>query len=230
MRCRLVRQMLSIVAFSALSALTLTGPVQAQVIDFESQAQDIYADGSSVTQAGFAFTQVGDFGVVADAGSFLIAQAPLGNDTQFYSVLNDSQLAVTRGDGVAFDLNGFDAGFVSPAPQDAGVVAGRLVLVGTKAGGMSFTTSWEFGASDANGNFSFEHFASGLGEFRNLSSVAFMACVYVAGGGCVNPADNLAQFALDNVAVTAVPEPSTYALMALGLCGIAAYSRRRARR
>lgn len=226
MRCRLVRQMLSIVAFGALSALTLAGPVQAQVIDFESQAQDFYADGSSVTQAGFSFTQIGDFGVIADSSSFFIAQAPQGSDGQFYSVLNDSQVALSRGDGVTFNLDGFDAGFVSPVPQDAGVVAGRLVLIGTKVGGMSFTTSFEFGASDDSGNFSFQHFASGLGDFRNIASVEFLACVYVAGGGCANPADNLAQFSLDNVGVTVVPEPSTYALMALGLCGIAAYSRR----
>lgn len=225
MRRHVIRQLLSIAAFGAFSALGMLGQAQAQVINFESLAPDFYTDGGSFTQSNFTLTQVGDFGVVDGPDSFFVAQAPTGNATQFYSGLNDSELALTLTDGGAFSLYGFDAGFVAPAPQLSGVIPGRMVLLGTQLGGNSISASWEFAASGDDGLFSFQHFGSGLGSFTNLTSLIFLACVYTD-DGCQNPAQNLAQFSLDNVNVVAVPEPSTYVLLALGLCGVGVYSRR----
>ena len=42
------------------------------------------------------------------------------------------------------------------------------------------------------------------------------------------PAFNQGQFALDNINISAVPEPSTYMLMLAGLGALGALSRRRA--
>lgn len=224
MRSHLMRRALS---GAAIGVFGLLGQAQAEVLDFEDVTPNIFFSGESFAQSSFTFTQQGDFGVVG--ADFLVAQPPLGNTTQFYSGLNDSAVMLTRADGIAFNLFGFDAGFVAPVPQDPGVVAGRIVLMAETATGGSLFSSWEFGASDADGNFSFEHFGGGLGAFRNLVSVTFMACVYDDTDVCQNPMQNLAQYALDNVDVTAVPEPSTYALMALGLAGVVACGRRRAR-
>ena len=68
---------------------------------------------------------------------------------------------------------------------------------------------------------------SGAGDLGDafpgwVSSVTFVACLY-DGGGCVFPADNLAQFALDNIAV---PTPATWMLVALALGAGGAVRRR----
>ncbi len=44
----------------------------------------------------------------------------------------------------------------------------------------------------------------------------------------ISPAFNQGQFALDNINISAVPEPSTYMLMLAGLGAIGMLSRRRA--
>jgi hypothetical protein len=44
----------------------------------------------------------------------------------------------------------------------------------------------------------------------------------------VNPSDNQAQFAFDNLTLAPVPEPQTYAMLGLGLAAISLVSRRRA--
>jgi hypothetical protein len=205
--------------------LALSGQAQAAVLDFEGLAPSLFLGADTLGQSGYTFTQNGDFGVVG--ADFLTAQAPLGNATSFYSVLNDTSVGLTRDDAIGFRLNGFDAGFVTPSPQNGGVIPGRIVLMGSTRSGGSVFGSFEFAPSDANGNFSFEHFASNLSAFTDLSSLTFLACVYSATGSCDNPAENLAQFSLDNVNVIGVPEPSTYALMALGLAAVAGHARRR---
>ena len=225
MRCHLIRRLLSGVAFGVLG---LFGQAQAAILDFESLTPTIYFNDDTFQQFLYTFKQQGDFGVVG--ADFLIAQAPIGNTTQFYSGLNDASLALTRTDGVGFNLYSFDAGFVTPAPQSEGVFPGRIVVFGLTTTGSVLFNSWEFAPSDADGNFSFRHYTTGLSAFRDLAAVSFLGCKYGEDGvSCANPAENLAQFSLDNVNVIAVPEPSTYALLVLGLAGVAAYSRRRAR-
>jgi hypothetical protein len=217
--------MLSAAAFGVFG---LSGTAQAAILDLESVTPAIYFSGETFGQAGYTFTQQGGFGAIGAA--FDIAQAPVGNDTQFYGGLNDASLSLTGSDLSGFNLYSFDAGFIAPSPQGPDVFAGRIVLFGTTTAGGNVLSSFEFLPSAADGSFSFAHYALGLDAFRNLASVTFLACIYGEDGlGCNNPAANLAQFALDNVAVIAVPEPSTHALFLLGLAGVAAYSRRRAR-
>lgn len=123
---------------------------------------------------------------------------------------------------------------MAPAPIGADVSPGRIILLGNLLGGQTVFQSWDLAASDANGAFSFNRYTTGFDSFRNLTSVSFLACTSV-GDGCASPSLNLAQFSLDNIRtdnVPAVPEPSTYALLAFGLAGVAALAgqRRRVRR
>lgn len=223
-------------AIASLGAVAWSAPAQAVLLDFENVMPDmsLYGDGETFAQGGFTFTNQGDFGTVSDAASFVVAQAPSGDDTLFYSALNDSRLLLDRTNGATFDIFSFDAAFVAPAPLGADVSPGRIILLGNLLGGQTVFQSWDLAASDANGAFSFNRYTTGFDSFRNLTSVSFLACTFV-GDSCASPSLNLAQFSLDNIRtdnVPAVPEPSTYALLAFGLAGVAALAgqRRRVRR
>jgi hypothetical protein len=218
-----IRRTLSVLL---LGVFGLAGSSQA-AIDFESIAPNLFFSGDSFSESGFTLTQTGDFGVVDSAATFVVAVAPSGNSTQFYAGLNDSGLLLTSSTHSLFSLSGFDAAFVAPVFQDPGVVAGRIVVSAIGAMGETILRSWEFAPSGQDGSFAFLTYnaATDFLPFSNIQSAFFLACSY-EGDACVNPADNLAQFALDNVNVAAVPEPSTYALVMLGLAAIT-YRRRR---
>jgi hypothetical protein len=76
--------------------------------------------------------------------------------------------------------------------------------------------TWDLGA-----DFAKEHF----------SSLSISACLFNDAAVCVNSATdspmNQAQFAIDDLQMTTVPEPGTAALLALGALGMAMSARRR---
>jgi hypothetical protein len=226
MRYQSIRRLLAGAAFGLLGLL---GSAQADIIDFESlPADSLFGSGATFNQATFyQFTQNGDFGGAFTAAGLAVALPPSGNATQFYGALNDSSLSFTRTDNNRFSLDGFDAAYLSPFPQDEGTSAGRIFVTAINTNGQTLSTSFDFGTAAADGSYSFFSF-SGLSGFTDLTSVTFVACVY-EGDGCVNPGANASQFALDNVIVTAVPEPSTYAMMVLGML-VVGWSCRPARR
>lgn len=189
-------------------------------VTFESVAPDFFVEGSSVADGGFLLAPGGGFGVVDDAGAFVIATPPSGNATRFYAGLNDSRATLTAANGAPFSLAGFDAGFVAPLPLDPGVVAGLLLLETVDLAGTSTLRGFDLGASGADGSFAFLTFqGAAFADLGLLASATFYACVYV-GTGCAVGFENLGQFALDNIQVTAIPEPETVALFALGLAAL----------
>ena len=215
-------------------------PAQAGNVTFDDLAPNLYFPGDGFVSGGMTFSvptgpffgipQPG-FGIVDTAASLsLFSNAPTGNATQFYAGLNDNFLRMTSA-SPTFVLTAFDFGFVPPVPSPNTISPGALVAYWTDIHGVDGFSAFDFGNSDSNGDWAFlrANMATpsfGVGTSTDLRSVTFFACLY-SGITCNWPANNQAQFALDNVAF--VPLPSTWLLAGLGLAGLVVARRRVAR-
>lgn len=222
------------VALAALAA-----PVHATVIDFEDEMLiGSYVPGidpDTFEQNGFQMRQFGDTGTVDFRTSLPVGVAPTNNSSLFYSSLNTGSLEITNLNGAVFSLDGFDAAFI-PIPggqaQQIGVVALGFTAASSKVPSAAFYFNLGDTSATTHG-YPFLTFASStFANYKNLVAVDFYSCV-IAPTVCEIGSQNNGQFALDNIrltaAVTPVPEPETFALMAAGLAALGLVRRRRAR-
>ena len=161
----------------------------------------------------------------ADPSMCAILVCPRNNATQYLAALNDGIPYLFKLDGSTFSLGGFSASFiwngVTAPPAIAlllrvqGFVGNGLVaqqdflLPGLVAGGLDFA-GYSFNST-----------------FNGLTEVDFIGFACNAAGSC-NRSTDLAQFALDDISViSAVPEPTTFALVGLALAGVGGATRRR---
>jgi hypothetical protein len=178
----------------------------------------------------------GAAGVIVDhsdrlACSIVTCPGSFFNQTHYYAGLNDSSLTLARSDGLAFRLLSLDFAFVAPMYDLANLSYGQLVLSATAEGSSDpITRAMNLPGQFLDGNFIFDTWQlddafSGL----KLTSLNISACVFDEGLNCVNGATsyNLAQFAIDNVHLEAVPEPQDWLVFASGLGLLAAIGRRR---
>ncbi|MET0855671.1 MAG: NF038120 family PEP-CTERM protein [Telluria sp.] len=218
-------------------------------IDFESVSNVVsptLAAGDTAYNSNDAFRQAGytlyvrnsasaaadDYGLVgalingADPFGCLLAACPASNST-YFAGLNDGALELFRDDHLAFTVDGLRFAFIG-APEAA---FGRLALTGTLADGGTLSVSNEF-PGQVDGVFQFDQFVLGAFSSAVLTSLRIDACLYDGGGGCVfdhMTTQNQAQFAIDNVQLTAVPEPAALTMLLFGLAGITLAARRRGR-
>jgi hypothetical protein len=214
-------------AVAALAASTLAA-AGVRYVGFEGTPQAIYSNGDNFVDAGLSMMTLGQGGldgaVVDSAGCFLVA-CPSGNAGQFYTGLNDGGLKISAF-GALMNLTSLDFAFVLPVPQLVAGSVGALVLAGIDAGGAVHQITRDFGLQDGNGEYVFEtwNFASSFSAI-GFSSLTVRACLFDGAGGCVNPANNQAQFAVDNIGL--LPEPASVALVGVSLFGLLAAGRRR---
>lgn len=231
------------------ASLMAAAPAAADLISFETLPAEVHASGTSISEAGYQMLFIegpvaafygfaGGTGALIDStdpSSCEVIGCPLGANGHYLSILNDGavRLASTGSAGL-FSLNGFRFTFVAPLPVSVGDY-GRLVLNGVDQGGASVSTSLDFPAQDTDGQFRFGAAALDSGFLgTRFASLSFSACLYDGLGGCFNsfdsPAGNQAQFALDDIDLTAVPntvpEPGSYWLAGLALAALVMTRRR----
>jgi hypothetical protein len=235
-------------ALATLSVLA-SAPAMADVLTFDNLLPDVYESGQTLNTSSYNLLFLADpttaaGGGVSGVGAILdgragsscdIAACPQGATGNYLAILNDGGVNFARADRQAFSLAGFDYSFIAPVSGLPNQNWGELQLSGTLSNGQVVSTSLAFPGQGSDGNYHFQG-ASLLGGFSSyaFTGLTFNACIFNDTGVCSNsidfPAFNQGQFALDNINISAVPEPSTYLLLLAGLGAIGMLSRRRARK
>lgn len=180
-------------------------------------------------QAGDAVGAIIDGTDAAASCGFL--QCPASNTT-YATIINDGVLQLTSTTpGGTFGLKSFDASFLGSNVYDYPATPGFLRVQGFYADN---STVWEDYAFYAPGSEGFEfgsYESSALFGSSQFTALAFFAFTCDDALNCSAFQTGLGQFAIDNIATTAlaapVPEPSTWLMMGAGLLGVAGAARRR---
>jgi hypothetical protein len=151
-------------------------------------------------------------------------QNPAGN---YYAGLNDGVVLMQRADHQVFSLKSLDASWIGETNGDALApdMPGILRIQG-------YRSDHTFALYDIElfhhvGKYYFSSFDTGTFGNEQFVAMAFfgMACDYT--GTCTAFETNQGQFAIDNLNVSAVPEPSAYAMLGTGFLFMGAIARRR---
>lgn len=218
------------------AALLLAPAARADLlIDFEGLTPNIYGPTETFAVGDYEFViDMLGIGVVDTAEAFFFGGAPTNATGQFLAILNGGAVGLYEADLDPFSLESFAFAFISPFAGAGfpGTAVGQITVAAIDVNNNPILQSFEFPAADGDGNFSFATAGASLldpGFGGMLLGVGFVACLYDDTGACIT-GDNLAQFAVDNIVIsaTSVPEPGTLSLLLLALAGFVV-ARRRAR-
>ncbi len=231
-----------VVAIAAIAVCA--GAAHAEMIDFEQPANspsapflthgDVFLQGSYQFDA-FSNASNAQFGDLVGAmvnGSDLSlcfsVVCPSNNASTFYGALNDGAVAFSRMDGQSFAVNSFDASFIGGMGSAMPPVAGLLRLQGFTSTGATMSQTFQLAGPNTGGALGFGSYqTTGAFATTNFETVYAFGFACNAGGTCNAFSTDRGQFALDNISVTAVPEPETTAMFGLGLLAVGAAVRRR---
>lgn len=240
---------------SVVAALGAFAPAQATVLTFENvenvvtsalgEFDTAYNTGDQFMDQHFLLqvqnsptADAGDYGLVgaqiqsSNPYACTVTACPTGGDGMYYAGLNDGSLQITSTLANSwFQVQGLSFAFVGPVPGLMNASYGRLMLRGTTANGAMITTEADFPGQNASGNFVFADFSVGNAFSSTvLKSLTISACLFDDSGECQQARDitqNQAQFGVDNISLSEVPEPATIGLMLMGVAGLSAARRRK---
>ena len=188
----------------ALAATLASLGAQAGLVTFDpvDEQGSTLAAGDAITAMGFNFTQFNAAPATLFAGDLVGAYASNGSNTLFAG--NAAEIVLTAAGGGLFNLASLEVGGGNLG--DLTTWATELQLFGLTANNMTLMSTVQL---DPN---SMGLAMVGLSNFTNLTQVSFR----VAAG----------DFSLDNLRLQAVPEPASWALIALALVGVGVSRRR----
>ncbi|MCX7207522.1 MAG: NF038120 family PEP-CTERM protein [Proteobacteria bacterium] len=222
-----MKQSLKMALLSAAIGLTLPA-AQASVLNFDAMAHDIYNGGDLLKDSSFDFNVVGGgmAGAITNSASCDIIDCPKGNSSNFYLASNDSGFTISNSDNLGFLLSSFESSLVAPVAQNIPFSVAKLIVSGRDINNVSFADYFDLPGQNAAGNWTFSQF-NFTNPARIYKEVSFFSCLTTTSGDCVDISANQSQFAIDNINVTAVPEPAEWLLMMLGLASITMVMRRK---
>jgi hypothetical protein len=236
--------------FLAIGALACSSASQATVVDFEGTIDSTgvafypllthndyvitqgYYVGAISTKTGaiggadLVGTMVNGSDLATGCGDLI---CPTNNTSNFLVALNDGLLDVQYTGVEAFKASGFDASFVAVAGDAIGSTALILQVEGYSTTAQVFSQQFAVPGPTA-GAYSFTHFnLSAANAATPIVELAFRG-FYCGTSTTCNRTSDKAQFAIDNLVLNAVPEPSQWLMLSLGLVAAGGMARRNVRR
>jgi hypothetical protein len=218
---------------AAIAVMGVAGLARADVLTFEQQHDtpvvftgDFLQYGSYWVQAFGGQTTSDLVGMQIDGSDngLCYLSCPVNNPTNYYAGLDDGYFYFGNNNDTRLRVLSLRASFIGGPDASTGA----LVLQGfnDKDQAIGASIQLALGGPNAKGEYNFATF--NLGNFSNTA----YAYVRVLGYGCVGNSctrgSNLSNFAIDDIVTEQVPEPASWALVALGMLGLAAFTRRRA--
>jgi hypothetical protein len=223
------------------AAALAAAPAQAGVIGFEGhygpvEGTQMYSEGGfnlgfyANVAGGGAGNFVGEFIDGTDPFQCVNMACPVNNGGMYYGALNDSYIDITSTTSrQRFQVKSLDASFIgaSTVLNSYPTYPGFLRLQGIRADGTSALQDIVFGRPAASG-FQFGHYQMTSAFAANKFELLAFGFVCNSAGNCSAFQTNQGQFGIDNLELTAVPEPATALMLGLGLVGLVGARRRKA--